>query len=87
MVWTDVALKTGEMLMSSSSVIQLRTQRMATAGLAPNANDIAEFQLMGQEKLDAASESGAAPGESSDAIAPALPANRRSSTRMGSLPD
>lgn len=60
MVWTDVALKTGEMLMSSSSVIQLRTQRMATAGLAPNANDIAEFQLMGQEKLDAASESGAA---------------------------
>lgn len=60
MVWTDVALKTGEMLVSSSSVIHLRTQRMATAGLLPSADDIAEFQLMGQEKLDAANESNAA---------------------------
>ncbi|RYF69786.1 MAG: hypothetical protein EOO22_15475 [Comamonadaceae bacterium] len=59
-VWTDVALKTGEMLMSSGSVIQLRTQRMATAGLLPSADDMAEFQLMGQEKLDAANASNAA---------------------------
>ncbi len=60
MVWTDVALKTGEMLVSSSSVIQARTQRMAAAGLAPSADDIVEFQLMGQEKFDAANESNAA---------------------------
>lgn len=60
MVWTDVALKTGEMLVSSGSVIQARTQRMANAGLLPSADDIAEFQLMGQEKLDAANESNAA---------------------------
>ncbi|AMM24733.1 polyhydroxyalkanoate granule-associated phasin [Variovorax sp. PAMC 28711] len=60
MVWTDVALKTGEMLVSSGSVIQARTQRMAAAGLTPSATDLAEFQLMGQEKLDAANESNAA---------------------------
>lgn len=60
MVWTDVALKTGEMLMSSGSVIQIRTQRMAAAGLMPTAHDIAEMQLMGQEKVDAANESNAA---------------------------
>lgn len=59
-LWTDVALKTGEMLVSSGSVIQIRTQRLATAGLAPSADDLAEFQLMGQEKLVAANESGAA---------------------------
>jgi hypothetical protein len=60
MLWTDVAVKTGEMLVSSGSVIQARTQRMAAAGLAPSPADVAEFTLMGQEKLDAASQSGAA---------------------------
>ncbi|QNK74703.1 hypothetical protein H7F36_05600 [Variovorax sp. PAMC28562] len=60
MVWTDVVLKTGEMLMSSGSVIQIRTQRMASAGLAPSAADMAEFQLMGKEKFEAANESTAA---------------------------
>lgn len=59
-VWTDVALKTGEMLMSSGSVIQIRTQRMASAGLTPNAADMAEFHLMGKEKFEAANESTAA---------------------------
>jgi hypothetical protein len=60
MLWVDVGLKTQELLLSSGSVIQLRTQRMAQAGLSPSAADLAEFQLMGQEKLSAASESGAA---------------------------
>jgi hypothetical protein len=60
MLWADVALKTNEMLLSSGSVIQVRTQRMAQAGLSPNADDLAELQLMGHEKLAAASESGAA---------------------------
>jgi hypothetical protein len=41
-------------------VIQLRTERIARAGLSPNAEDLAEMQLMGHEKLAAASESGAA---------------------------
>jgi hypothetical protein len=60
MLWVDVALKTNEMLLSSGSVIQVRTQRMAQAGLSPSADDLVEMQLMGQEKLDAATESGAA---------------------------
>jgi hypothetical protein len=60
MLWVDVALKTQEMLVSSSSVIQLRTGLMAKAGLLPSDADIAEMQLMGHEKLAAATESGAA---------------------------
>ncbi|MDP9899722.1 polyhydroxyalkanoate granule-associated phasin [Variovorax ginsengisoli] len=60
LLWVDVALKTQEMLLSSGSVIQMRTERMALAGLAPNAADLAEFQLMSQEKMEAASESSAA---------------------------
>lgn len=60
MLWADVALKTQEMLLSSGSVIQMRTERMARAGLTPSAADLAEFQLMGNEKLAAAGESGVA---------------------------
>lgn len=60
MLWADVALKTNEMLLSSGSVIQVRTQRMAQAGLSPSEDDLIEMQLMGQEKLDAATQSGAA---------------------------
>ncbi|HEY2257479.1 MAG TPA: polyhydroxyalkanoate granule-associated phasin [Variovorax sp.] len=59
-LWADVALKTQEMLLSSGSVIQIRTGRMATAGLTPSDVDLAEFQLMGHEKLAAVSEAGAA---------------------------
>ena len=54
MLWADVALKTQEMLLSSGSVIHMRTERMAKAGLAPTAADLAEFKLMGDEKLAAA---------------------------------
>ncbi|MGJ7509357.1 polyhydroxyalkanoate granule-associated phasin [Variovorax sp. GT1P44] len=60
MLWVDVAVKTNEMLLSSGSVIQMRTERIAKAGLSPSDADIAEFQLMGHEKLAAASEAGAA---------------------------
>ena len=60
MLWVDVALKTQEMLVSSSSVIQLRTGLMAKAGLVPSDADLAEMQLMGHEKLAAATESGSA---------------------------
>jgi len=60
MLWTDVAFKTGEMLVSSSSVIQMRTRRMAEHGLQPNAADMREMQLMSEEKMAAASESSAA---------------------------
>ncbi|MDM0014235.1 hypothetical protein QTH87_17485 [Variovorax sp. J22P168] len=60
MLWVDVALTTNEMLLSAGSVIQMRTERMAKAGLAPNEADMAEFQLMSHEKLTAVGESGAA---------------------------
>jgi len=60
MQWLDLALKTNEMLLSSGSVIRMRTERIAKAGLTPSAADLAEFQLMGHEKLAAASESGIA---------------------------
>ena len=60
MQWVDLAVKTHETLLSSGSVIRMRTERMAKAGLTPSADDLAEFQLMGHEKLAAASESGIA---------------------------
>ena len=60
MLWTDVALTTGEMLVSSNSVIRIRTLRMAEHGLLPDASDMREMRLMGDEKLAAASESGSA---------------------------
>jgi hypothetical protein len=60
MLWADVVFKTQEMLLHSSSVIQLRTERMAKAGLTPSDADLAEMQLMGHEKLAAATASGAA---------------------------
>ncbi|MEJ8857182.1 polyhydroxyalkanoate granule-associated phasin [Variovorax robiniae] len=60
MLWTDVALKTGEMLVSSGSVIQMRTSRMAMHGLQPSPADMREIHLMSEEKLAAATESGTA---------------------------
>ena len=58
MLWADVAVTTQEMWVSSASVVQARTERMALAGLAPNQADMAEFQLMVQEKVAAVGESG-----------------------------
>jgi hypothetical protein len=60
MLWADVAVTTQEMLASSASVVQARTERMALAGLSPSQADLAEFQLMAQEKLAAVGESGTA---------------------------
>ena len=57
LIWTDVALKTGEMMLASAQVIGQRTQRMALAGPAPNARDRRELALMGEEKIAATAES------------------------------
>jgi len=56
-IWTSLAFKTGEMMMASAQVIGHRTNRIATAGPRPNHRDRREFCLMGQEKMEAASES------------------------------
>jgi hypothetical protein len=56
-IWTELAFKTGEMMLASAQVIGHRTGRMAKAGPAPNARDRREFALMGHEKVEAARES------------------------------
>jgi hypothetical protein len=48
------------MWVASAQVISHRTARMATAGPTPSARDVQEFTRMGQEKIDAATESGRA---------------------------
>jgi hypothetical protein len=57
MLWARLALNTGEMMMASAQVITYRTGRMATAGGPPTILDQREFTLMGQEKIEAVTES------------------------------
>jgi hypothetical protein len=57
LAWTDLAWKIGEMSMASAQVIAHRTTRLAAAGPMPNARDRQEFTRMGQEKIEAATES------------------------------
>ena len=49
--WTDLAFRTGELMLASANVIQHRTHRMATSGLVPGQHDHQEFMRMGHEKL------------------------------------
>ncbi|MFC5474822.1 polyhydroxyalkanoate granule-associated phasin [Paraherbaspirillum soli] len=56
-LWSDLIFKTGEMMTASAQVIGHRTALIAMAGLAPSQRDQLEFTLMGQEKIEAASES------------------------------
>lgn len=56
-VWFDLALQTTEMLLASAHVVGHRTGRMALAGPSPSEHDLAEFNLMGEEKVAAATES------------------------------
>jgi hypothetical protein len=55
--WTDLMWKMGEMSLASAQVITHRTTRMAAAGPLPNSRDRQEFSRMGQEKVEAATES------------------------------
>lgn len=57
MPWVQLAVKTTEMMFASAQVIHHRTNRIAAAGVAPNARDRKEFMRMGQEKIDAVNES------------------------------
>jgi hypothetical protein len=59
-VWTDLAWTIGEMWVASAQVIAHRTARMASAGPTPSTSDLQEFTRMGQEKINAATESGRA---------------------------
>ena len=55
--WADWAWKMGEMSTAAAQVIAHRSARMAAAGPLPDACDRREFTRMGQEKIDAATES------------------------------
>ena len=57
LIWMELAMKSGEMMLASAQVIGHRTERIAAAGIMPNAYDLHEFNLMGQEKIDAVAES------------------------------
>jgi len=57
LLWTNLAFKSGEMLLASAQVIGHRSHRIALAGPTPNARDQRELTLMGQEKIAAAAES------------------------------
>jgi hypothetical protein len=56
-VWSRLADQTAEMLTASAQVIGHRSARMAMAGPLPSQRDQQEFSLMGQEKMEALSES------------------------------
>jgi hypothetical protein len=57
LAWADLAWKIGEMSVASAQVIARRTTRMAAAGPMPNARNRQEFTRMGEEKIEAATES------------------------------
>jgi hypothetical protein len=56
-LWTQLAWKTGVMMLDSAEVIGHRTGRMAVAGARPTVRDQREFMRMSQEKFEAAFES------------------------------
>lgn len=62
LAWSDLTWKFGEMWMASAQVVAHRTARMAAAGPLPGSRDRREFALMGQEKVEAATESALAIG-------------------------
>jgi hypothetical protein len=57
MLWTDLAMKTTEMMVSSGEVIGERVDQIARAGANPSARDMKEIALMGTEKVKAATDS------------------------------
>lgn len=60
MLWTDLAMKSTEMMISSAQVIGSRVDQIARAGANPSPRDMREMVLMGTEKVKAANESAVA---------------------------
>lgn len=56
-IWTELTLKTVEMMTASAQVISHRTARIVNAGLIPATSDRREFRLMGNEKMEALADS------------------------------
>lgn len=57
LLWNNLAMQTAETMLASAQVIGHRAGRMAAAGATPSARDQREFTLMGQEKIEAGTES------------------------------
>jgi len=57
LLWTNIALRSAEMLWASSQVISHRTSRIMQAHPNYSVSDRREIALMGQEKLEAGYES------------------------------
>ncbi len=70
MLWTNLAMKTLEMMLASAQVVGHRTGRMALAGPAPSARDRREFPSMGQEKIEAGAHSAQAMAAQMMSISP-----------------
>ena len=60
LLWNSLGVKTLQMSAAAAQVIAIRTTRIATHGLNPNAADRREMTLMGAEKVDAFSRAGQA---------------------------
>ena len=60
LLWGTLGMKALQMSTAAAQVIAIRTTRMATHGLNPNAADRREMTLMGAEKVDAFSRAGQA---------------------------
>lgn len=60
LLWTDVAAQTSAMLMSSSTVVQIRSGQLMRDAMSPGDADVVEIGLMGNEKIEAAGKSSAA---------------------------
>ena len=60
LLWGTLGMKAMQMSTAAAQVIAIRTTRMATHGLHPNAADKREMSLMGAEKVDAFSRAGQA---------------------------
>ena len=60
LLWGTLGVKAFQMSSAAAQVIAIRTTRMATHGLNPNAADRREMRLMGAEKVDAFSRAGQA---------------------------
>jgi len=56
--WSQLAWKTGELMMNSGEVIGRRMAGLALAGAAPGPRERREIALMASEKMEAAAESG-----------------------------
>ncbi len=60
LLWSSLGVKAFQMSTAAAQVIAIRTTRMASHGINPNASERREMQRMGTEKVDAFTRAGRA---------------------------